>query len=75
MTVGIEGKVNAGVPYLVSNVCRRLAIGDQLTREEMSEIVKSRPRHSGSLHDRPPDVFLKIVRCDEPVTVSGEYES
>jgi hypothetical protein len=28
--------VDAGVPHLVSNVCRRLAIGYQLTREEMT---------------------------------------
>ena len=29
MTVSIERDMDAGVPHLVSNVCRRLAIGDQ----------------------------------------------
>ena len=33
---GIEGDVDAGVPHLVSDIRRRLAIGDQLTREEMA---------------------------------------
>jgi hypothetical protein len=36
MTIGIEGDVDAGVPHLVSDIRRRLAIGDQLTREEMA---------------------------------------
>ena len=48
MAIGIEGDVDTGVPHLVSNVCRRFTIGDQLAGEEMPEIVKSCARHPGA---------------------------
>ena len=63
MTVRIEGDVDAGVPHLVSNVCRRLAIGDQLTREEMS---KDRDIVFPSFQ-QPPRLAARCVLQNRPV--------
>lgn len=48
MTVGAEGDVNAGVSPLVSNVCCRFTIRDQMAREEVAEVVESCSDHSGA---------------------------
>ena len=75
MPVRIEGNVDAGVPHLISNVGGRLAVGDQLAREKVAEVVKPCSRQLGPLNDRPPDVGFKSIWINEPVAVSWEDES
>ena len=67
MPVRIEGNVDAGVPHLISNVGGRLAVGDQLAREKVAEVVKPCSRQLGPLNDRPPDVGFKSIWINEPV--------
>src|SRR5258708_3710145 len=73
--VSIEGNVNAGVSHLISNVCGRLAVGDQLAREKVAEGVKPCFRQLSPLDDRPPDVAFKSVWVNEAVAGSWKDES
>jgi hypothetical protein len=73
--VSIEGNVYAGMPHLIPNRCGRLAVGDQLAREEVAEVVKPCSIQISLIDDGPPDVRFKPVWIDESVAVSREDES
>ncbi len=75
MPVSVERDVDAGMSHLISNICSRLAVGDQLACKEVAEVVKPRSCQFSLLNDRPPDVGFKSVRINESVTVSREDES
>ncbi len=75
MPVSVERDMDTGMSHLVSNICSRLAVGDQLAREKVAEVVKPCPRQFSLLNDRSPDVGFKSVRINEPVAVSWEDES
>lgn len=66
--------MDTGVTHLVPNVCCGLAIGDQLAREEMPEVVVSRARHTGALSNRLPDVSLKMIGVNETMAVAREHK-
>ena len=75
MPVSVERDVDAGMSHLISNVCGCFAVGDQLAREKMAEVVKPRSCQFSLVDNRPPDLGFKSVRIDEPVAVSRKDES
>ena len=75
MPISVERDVDAGVSHLISNACGRLAVGDQLAREKVAEVVKPCSRQFSLPNDRPPDVAFKSVRVNEAVAGSWKDES
>jgi hypothetical protein len=61
----VEGDVDARVAHLIADVCCRLTVFDQLTREEVTQIMEARSHHLSARYaghsGRPGPLGLPVL--------------
>src|SRR4249919_1904105 len=75
MSVGVESDLDARVAHLVPDVRGSFALRNQLTGEEVPEVMKASACHAGLFCDWLPHLCVELIRVYEAVAIAWEDKS